>query len=159
MLDPKHLVDLYLTKTAGKKPKRAVPSKYTKGLPKSVKEKREGQIRNRLKGKAKDIYKPLAGDNVKTKPSQYSKTKFAEKVREEMTSNTKDGFLSAASKVSGISKAILTQVHERGSKAWATSGHKPGATQVAWARARVYSFCTGGKTTKTGDKDLFEKLG
>jgi len=155
MLTPKDLVELYLNKTASK---AKVPDKYTKGLPKSVKKRREGQIRNRMKGNAKKIYEPLAGDNVKTKPSKYSKTDFAKKVREGMTENTKEGFLSSASKVSGISKSILKKVHERGAKAWATSGHRAGATQVAWARARVYSFCTGGKTTRTGDKDLYEQI-
>ena len=157
MVNAKELVELYL-KTAGEK--RKVPSKYTSGLPKSVKEKREGQIRNRLKGNAKNIYEPLAGDNVKTKPSKYSRTEFAKKVREELKDrgNTKEDFLSATSKVSGIPKAILKKVHERGAKAWATSGHRAGATQIAWARARVYSFCTGGKTTESADKDLFDQL-
>jgi hypothetical protein len=32
-----------------------------------------------------------------------------------------------------------------------------GASAQQWARARVYSFLTGGKTTRTGDKDLFDK--
>lgn len=140
------------------KAKAKIPSKYTKGLAKSVKERREGQIRNRLKGKGKNIYEPLKGDHVDTKPSKYSKTDFAEKVRAEMKGNSKDDFLDAASKVSGYPKNILKKVHERGAKAWATSGHRPGATQIAWARARVYSFCTGGKTTTTGDKDLYDSI-
>jgi len=42
-------------------------------------------------------------------------------------------------------------------KAWSTSGHRVGASAQQWARARVYSFLTGGKTTRTGDKDLFDK--
>jgi hypothetical protein len=34
---------------------------------------------------------------------------------------------------------------------------KTGGTQIAWSRARVYSFVTGGKTRSTADKDLWEK--
>jgi hypothetical protein len=88
--------------------------------------------------------------------SPYSKTELAKKVREELKGEGKDAFLSAAAKVSGISKSILNEVHERGSAAWLQS-HRPGVTQAAWARARVYSFLTGGKTQKTTDKDLWEK--
>lgn len=134
---------------------KAVPDKYLEGSPKGTKADREKEIQDRLKGKDHN-YEPLPGDNeASTKPSVYSKTDFAEAVRNEMKDNSKESFISAASKISGISEKILNTVHERGAEAWATSGHRPGATQVAWARARVYSFVTGGKTRLTADRDLW----
>ena len=53
-------------------------------------------------------------------------------------------------------KSIIDTVMKRGAAAWAI-GHRPGATQAQWQRARVYSFLTGGKTTTTGDADLYAK--
>ena len=73
-----------------------------------------------------------------------------------MKGNGKDAFLKAVSKVTGVSKSILSKVHERGSAAWQQS-HTPGVSQTAWARARVYSFVSGGTTQKTTDKDLWDK--
>jgi hypothetical protein len=132
-----------------------VPDKYLDGSPKGTKTDREKEIEDRLKGKEHN-YEPLPGDeDASTKPSKYSKTDFAEAVRNEMKDNSKESFIAAASKISGISEKILNTVHERGAEAWATSGHRPGATQVAWARARVYSFVTGGKTRLTADRDLW----
>lgn len=136
-----------------------VPEKYLEGLTGEERAKRKRQIQRRMKDKHRgDPYKPLAGDkDAKTKPSKYTKTSFAAKVREEVKGSGKDEFLRAAAKVSGISRAILNEVYQRGSKAWATSGHRVGASQEAWARARVYSFCTGGKTRRTADADLWRK--
>jgi hypothetical protein len=61
------------------------------------------------------------------------------------------------SKRTGISKSILDQVHNRGMAAWRT-GHRPGASQHAWAMARVYSFVLKGKTWSTADADLARKV-
>ena len=41
--------------------------------------------------------------------------------------------------------------------AWRT-GHRPGASQQAWAYARVSSFLTKGKTYYTADADLAKKV-
>lgn len=102
------------------------------------------------------VYKPLPGDeNVETKPSKYTRTKLAEAVREEMKESGKDEFIRAASKVSGVAKRLIEQVYDRGLAAWEGS-HRPGATAQQWAKARVYSFLTGGKTQSTADKDLWE---
>ena len=135
---------------------KKVPDKYLDGAPHGTKGDREKQIKERMEGK--ESYAPLAGDKEgKTKPSKYTRTKMADKIRNEMKDSTTEEFLRAAAKVSGISKDILAEVHKRGAEAWATSGHRVGASQVAWARARVYSFITGGTTQKTADKDLWEK--
>ena len=135
-----------------------VPEKYLEGLSGRERAKRQKFIQNRVRGKhTGDPYKDMPADkDAKTKPSSYARTNFAAKVREEMTGSSKSDFLSAAAKVSGISRAILDKVYRRGAEAWATGGHRPGASQEAWARARVYSFATGGKTRSTADKDLWQ---
>ena len=63
-------------------------------------------------------------------------------------------FIKAVAKVTDVPSSIIRQVYKKGMAAWAV-GHRPGATQEQWARARVYSFITKGKTTTTGDKTLY----
>lgn len=136
---------------------KKVPKKYLEGAPHGTKQDREEEIKDRKENTQTD-YSPLPGDEKKPeKKSKYTRTKFADKVRAEMKDSSTDEFLRAASKVSGVSISILKEVHKRGAEAWATSGHRVGASQVAWARARVYSFVTGGTTQSTADKDLWQK--
>jgi hypothetical protein len=135
--------------------KKKDDKKRTK-LTEKEKEAREKEKERRAK-LDKPVYKPLPGDeNVETKPSKYTKTELAEKVREEMKEPGKDEFIRAASKVSGVRKKLIEQVYDRGLAAWAGS-HRPGANAQQWAKARVYSFLTGGKTQSTADKDLWEE--
>jgi hypothetical protein len=68
-----------------------------------------------------------------------------------------DKALKNKSDESGAPKSILKDVYDRGVAAWRT-GHRPGTTPSQWGLARVNSFLTYGKTAKTADKDLFEKL-
>jgi len=150
------LVGAHCMLEAIEKAEPKVPAKYLEGLTGKERAKRKKEIIERLKGK--ESYKPMTGDDRKTKRSKYSKTKIAGEIREEIKGKGKDEFLRASAKVSGVSKRILEQVYDRGLKAWATSGHRVGATAQQWAKARVYSFLSGGKTTKTADKDLFEKI-
>lgn len=71
---------------------------------------------------------------------------------------SEDNSLEAKSKKSGIPLSILRKVYNRGLAAWRT-GHRPGASQHAWAHARVNSFITKGKGTWGGaDKDLSNKV-
>jgi hypothetical protein len=149
------LIGGYLMFDAICKAQPHVPAKYLEGLTGEAREKRKKQIQARIKGK--ESYKELEGDeDVKTKPSKYTKTKLAAAVRDEIKSAGKAEFLRAAAKVGKAPKKILEEVYDRGLKAWSTSGHRVGASAQQWAKARVYSFLTGGKTTRTGDKDLFE---
>ena len=135
-----------------------VPRKYLSGLDKETQEERKKEIQRRVKGgEEKRTYTPMKGDeDVKTKPSKYSRSELAKQVREELKTNTTEEFIRVASKISGVPKSILNEVHKRGAEAWSV-GHRPGASQVAWARARVYSFLTGGKTRRTADADLWQK--
>jgi hypothetical protein len=58
----------------------------------------------------------------------------------------------------GMPYNILKQVYDRGMAAW-KGGHRPGATQVQWALARVNSFVTKSSGTWGGaDKDLAAKV-
>jgi len=59
-------------------------------------------------------------------------------------------------KKTGMPLGILRQVYRRGVAAW-TIGHIPGTTPQQWGMARVNSFATGGKTTKMGDKALYQQ--
>lgn len=144
---------------------RKVPKKYTAGLSKSTAAKRKAQIRKRAKGKVtgKNLYKPLAGDaKAKTKPSKY--TQRLTGLRKDISATSaklKSGtprtkFITATAKETGVSRSIIQKVYERGEAAWAT-GHRAGASQSAWAKARVYSFLSKGKTATTADSDLYIK--
>lgn len=138
---------------AAKAPK--VPAKYLEGLTGQEREKRKKELQRRMKSGGS--FEPLPSDKgAKTKPSKYSRTKLAAETRKRMKGNSKKEFLDVVSDLTGIKRSILNEVHERGAKAW-TIGHRVGASQVAWSRARVYSFATGGKTQKTADKDLWKK--
>lgn len=132
-----------------------VPRRYTRGLDAETAAERRAEIRRRVKEGGS--YEPLPGDEeAETRPSKYSRTELAEAVRERYDVSDGDSFLNAVSELTGISRRILRQVHRRGAQAWAI-GHRPGASQTAWARARVYSFATGGKTQRTTDADLWRE--
>ena len=73
-----------------------------------------------------------------------------------MTGTAKNKFIRATAKESGVSTTIIRQVYERGEAAWA-SGHRAGASQPAWAKARVYSFLSKGKTATTAAAGLYAK--
>lgn len=138
---------------------RKVADKYTKGVSKSTADKRKAEIRKRMKGK--ESYEPLAGDKkAKTKESKY--TTQAKSIRNEIrmltpkakgTTQT-ERFKNATAQATGIPYRIIDEIYKRGQKAWSV-GHRAGATQDQWSRARIYSFLMKGKTTTTGDADLF----
>ena len=140
--------------------KSKVPEKYTSGLGESTAAKRKAEIRKRTAGKKS--FKPLPGDaKAKTKPSKYTKRLSRSGVRDANLKETSKGkgkqqdrFIRAVAKVTDVPSRIIRKVYERGLAAWAV-GHRPGATQSQWARARVYSFISKGKTTKTADSALY----
>jgi len=139
-----------------------VPKKYTKGLGESTKARRKAEIRKRLKGK--ESFKPLPGDaRAKTKESKYTKrikdSGLRSVIQEEATKKEgkpRERFIKAVASVTDIPRGIIQEVFDKGLAAWAV-GHRPGATQDQWARARVYSFLSKGRTVETADKQLFER--
>lgn len=117
------------------------PLKYFRGL-----KTRSGVERRYLKMLRGD-YKPFPTDKgVRTRRSTYT-TAFEKKYGK----NAKT--LPQIARVTGVPLWKLRKVYNRGLAAWRT-GHRPGASQHAWAQARVYSFVTGGKTARTADSDL-----
>lgn len=142
---------------------RKVPTKYTKGLGESTADRRRAEIRKRATGK-KESFEPLPGDaRAKTKPSKYTQrikdSGLRQVINEETTKgtgSTRERFIKATSRVTDIPRSIIQEVYEKGLAAWAV-GHRPGATQDQWARARVYSFLAKGRTVETADKQLFER--
>jgi len=144
------------------------PEGYYKGVDKEDKKARAKHFKRGKKLSDDDpaAYKPAPGDeDVKTKPSKY--TKKYKKIYGEEKVKTFTEFMAEDSNIdtalknkadeSGAPKSILKDVYDRGVAAWRT-GHRPGTTPSQWGLARVNSFLTYGKTAKTADKDLFEKL-
>jgi len=127
------------------------PPKYYRGLSTRRKTQRHREITRRKKMSFKDpkAYKPFKTDRgVTSRPSSYT-SRFHSKYP-----GVKG--LPAIAKATGVSLGTLKKVHARGAAAWRT-GHRPGATEEAWAMARVYSFVLHGKTWRTADKDLATK--
>ena len=143
-----------------------VQEKYTRGLKKSTADKRKAQIRKRIEGKVKGKaqYKPLAGDTVgkkKLRPSRHTVAlkDLREQISEQsskMKGSQGDRFVGAVARVTGIPKSIIDEVYRKGLQAWSV-GHRAGAGQSQWARARVYSFLNKGKTATTADAGLYLK--
>jgi len=137
----------------------SIPKKYLSGLSAEDRKKRIDEIKRGRKTATSDKsaysssrFKTDKGK--KTKPSKY--TQRGKKLLANSNAKTVDAKLAVLSKKTGYSVGTLRQVYNRGLAAWRT-GHRPGATQHAWAMARVYSFVTGGKTARTADKDLRKK--
>ena len=128
---------------------------YFKGLSKKEKDERERVIKRRSKMKSNDpdAYRPFKSDKgKKTKPSS-STLKF-KKMFGELSEEQQQVFaekLSAKIRTSLKNKAkkanapmgALTTIYNKGLAAWRT-GHRPGASQHAWAMGRVNSFLAGG---------------
>jgi hypothetical protein len=116
------------------------PLKYFRGLS-SLK-----SVETRYKKMIKKDYSPFKTDyKVVTKKSRYT-TQF----KKRYPGITK---MNDIAKATGIPLKTLNTIYNRGLAAWRT-GHRPGANQQSWARARVYSFIVKGKTYYTADKDL-----
>jgi hypothetical protein len=141
------------------------PKQYFEGLSPEVARKREKEIERRQAHKEKtgeDIYGPLPGDEEiekkKKKQNKGTKSAKASKVREEIKKPGKKEFIRAASKVSGVSRSIIEEVYDKGLKAAATSGRRPGQTPQSWARARVYAFLFDSKSgARKADKYLWDR--
>jgi len=84
--------------------------------------------------------------------------------------------LTELAKITKFPKRILQEVYNRGTGAWKTNPTSvrlkgsfqkdpnpsiPRSKRLSkeqWSYARVFSFINGGKTTKTADKDLYDKI-
>jgi len=137
------------------------PAQYFEGLDEKTRLAREKEIERRKEEgvKGPELYSDLPGDeDAETEPSKYTKTEGAQKVRDEIKGPGKDEFIRAASKVSGVSRSIIEEVYDKGLKAFATSGHRPGASATGWAIARVYAFLFDAKSgARKVDQHLWDK--
>ena len=139
------------------------PAQYFEGLDEETARRREKEIERRqrhFKETGEQIYGPLPGDDEidKSKQNKGTKSKKADKVREEIKKPGKDEFIRAASKVSGVSKEICEEVYDKGLAAAATSGRRPGQTPQSWAKARLYSFLFDPDSgARRVDQHLWEK--
>ena len=117
------------------------PLKYFRGL------KTLSGVERRYDKMLRRDYKPFPTDRgVKTRRSSYTqrfRRKYGDKIRT----------IPQISRATGVPIEVLQQVYRRGMAAWRT-GHRPGASQQAWAWARVYSYVMKGKTYYTADKNL-----
>jgi len=87
-----------------------------------------------------------------------NKQKFNKKYKQSLnTPNGKDDII----RLTGIPKTILDKVYYRGIGAYKTNPKsvRPNVkSKEQWGMARVYAFVMKGKTYKTADKDLADKL-
>lgn len=144
--------DLVNNSVFNSKPKQKAgalwPPKYYRGLSNKNKTLRRSEItkRSKLSWKTAKAYRPFKTDKgAKTQKSSYTQ-KFHKK-----HPNAKS--LPEIAKSTGIPLSTLRTVYNRGMAAWRT-GHRPGASQQAWAFARVHSYAVHGKTWHTTDSDL-----
>ena len=161
--------------------KKSINPAYPKGSPE--KKKREKEIESRAKKDSDDpsAYRPFStdkdpktGDQIKTKPSKWNK-KFKDMFGEgeeidlgmlkdfitEILLQEKKGdsvtkALKNKAEKSGAPVSALRAIYNKGLAAWRT-GHRPGASQHAWAMARVNSVLAGGPARKV-DAAQWEKI-
>jgi len=121
-----------------------VNPKYTKGLDKKTAARREAaqKIKSEQyqKGDKRAFKKDLPGDEKKTKPSKYNEGEGA-------------GSLEEIAEKYNAPLSALRSIYNKGLAAWASSGHRPGASQHGWARARVMSVLKGGKARSVDKKE------
>ena len=127
-----------------------VPAQYLRGLTGAAREQRKREI---LRERERGTYHPLPSDKgVKTKRSKWSSL-F------EATYGRRPRNVSDVAHLTGIARPILKAVYDRGLAAWSTGGHRRGASQHAWAMARVQSFVLGGPTAQGPDRQLALQAG
>lgn len=131
--------------------------KYVKGLSgKKLEQRKKELARNQKLAKqgSKKVY-----DKKYWKTDMYGKSKkssYTQRFHKIYGDNVKS--LPQISKATGFPLSCLQKVYNKGLAAYG-SGHRMGVkiSQQSWAYARVHSFVTGGKTSKTADKKLYEE--
>ena len=155
---------------------RHIPEKYLKGLSKTQRKKRIKELTvardryDKLRGSADTkseldfIFSELPSDKVAqkkglVKQSAYSKVAFDRGIQINRK-NFKDTarralrYYTGSAKKSDVDKVAeaLEKSFSKGIGAWASGGHRPGATKFNWGDARVHSLLVGGKTYWSADK-------
>jgi len=122
--------------------------KYTKGLDAKTAARREAaqQIKTEQykKGDKRAFDNDLPGDEKPAKKeSKYNEGKGA-------------GSLEDIAEKYNAPLSALRKIYNKGLAAWASSGHRAGASQHGWARARVMSVLKGGKARQVDSKEWAE---
>lgn len=118
--------------------------KYLAGLEGPAREAREAEILYRRRHRSNEPF--TTDEGQATRRSSHA-------VAFEQAFGRRPRDVADAARLSGVPAEVLEQVYARGLAAWQT-GHRPGASQHAWAMARVQSFATGGPTARGPDRDL-----
>jgi hypothetical protein len=119
--------------------------KYTKGLDAKTAARREAAQRIKTeqykKGDKKAFDNNLPGDEKPSKKeSKYNEGEGA-------------GSLEDIAEKYNAPISALRKIYNKGLAAWASSGHRAGASQHGWARARVMSVLKGGKAREVDSKE------
>lgn len=145
---------------------RFVPPRYLAGLSASEKKQRIAELTASRDAYGTGDFSELPSDRLARKKGLVKMSPYSRAARErgiEWRGSTDEmagrvlAYYGVRSGKRELSEA-LRQSYARGLAAWKSGGHRPGATARNWADARVHSFVTGGKTTWTGDADLFRSL-
>lgn len=112
---------------------RRWPERYFSGLSHSMKLRREIELLKRRKTPYRKL--GLSKSNV---GGTKKKSKWTQRFHAVYPGLKFDKNL--ISKKTGIPRAKLNTVYDRGLKAWKTGGSRPGATAHQWAVARVYKY-------------------
>lgn len=121
--------------------------KYKAGLSKKMAHEREEAQEEKSEAYKKNpddksVYKKdLPGDEGEPK----KKSKYAE--------GKGAGSLKEVAERYNAPLGALIKIYNKGLAAWASSGHRPKASQHGWARARVLSVLKGGKARKVDAKE------
>ena len=145
-------------KTSKRTPEgRKIAERYLRGLSPEEKRALGSTIDKRLHLDVDDrrAYQSFPSDKhskargLRTVPSKYKKAFLAQYGK---LPPAHKPFLQDIHEITGVDMAILEEVRRKGLAAW-RSGHRPTASQQAWARARIYSFVTlGHSVLKDGQK-------
>ena len=102
----------------------------------------------------KEIYSPTRSDKIYRSRSPVKTSKYTERWNK-LYPDCKS--IDCKSRVSGVSKSILTKVANKGAGAWRGGSHRPGASRENWMVSRVNSFLLCGKTWQFPDHELAKK--
>lgn len=151
---------------------RKIPARYLKGFKGKKLKQRIKEIEDRrdeydemyedgvaTKAELKKVFRPFKTDKgVKKKPSSYTveakKRGFTGSIRNKAKAALKYYGVPASKKnIDTVAKG-LKKVNSKGIAAWASGGHRPGASKWNWGSARVNSVLVGGKAFFTSDNKV-----
>ena len=151
---------------------RKIPARYLKGFKGKKRKHRIKEIEGRrdeydemyedgvaTQDELDRVFRPFETDKgVKKKPSSYTveakRRGFTGSIREKAKAALKYYDVLASKKnVDTVTKG-LKKVNSKGIAAWASGGHRPGASKWNWGTARVNSVLVGGKAFFTSDNKV-----